>query len=119
MATVKRKGRGRSPETYRFIDAMKAVAEPVQPCSVRAIAYPMFNQKLIPSMATKNVQKVSRLSVIAREEGIIPWEWIVDPTRQEQRIPTWDDPESYARAVQRSYRVNKWQAQPKHVSVWS
>src|SRR5262249_2551506 len=43
---------------------------------------------------------------------------IVDETRQEETVPTWADPQAYARAVQDSYRRNKWEGQPTHVSVW-
>jgi hypothetical protein len=98
---------------------MVEIAEAIRPCSVRALAYQLFNRKLIPSMAKEHTQKVSRLSVVARESGLLPWEWIVDGTRQEEKIPTWDDPTHYARVVMSSYRRNKWQDQPKHISVMS
>jgi hypothetical protein len=95
------------------------IAETIQPCSVRALAYQLFNRKLIPSMALKHTRKMSSLCVIAREEGMMPWDWITDSTRAEQEVATWADPVAYARAVQRSYRRNKWVDQPTHVSVWS
>ena len=57
--------------------------------------------------------------MIAREEGTLPWEWIVDGTRQEQVVATWEDPADYAYSVQRGYRKNKWDAQPKFIAVWS
>jgi hypothetical protein len=91
----------------------------LQPCSVRALAYQLFNRKLIASMSKLDTAKVSRACVAARERGLLPWEWIVDDTRQEERVATWADPAAYARAVMRSYRRNKWDAQPRHVSVWS
>jgi hypothetical protein len=102
-----------------LIAAIVEIAEGIQPCSVRAQAYQLFNRKLIPSMSKDCTAKVSRLCVIAREDGRLPWEWIVDATRQEQRVSTWDDPADYARTVMRAYRRDKWGAQPKHVSVWS
>jgi hypothetical protein len=103
-----------------MIEVIVEIAEEIQPCSVRAIAYRLFVQhKLIPSMELKHTQKVSDLCTIAREEGSLPWEWIVDPTRAEECVPTWADPVAYARAVQKSYRHNKWQHQPVHISVWS
>jgi hypothetical protein len=102
-----------------MIAVIVEIAERIQPCNVRAIAYQLFNHKLIPSMGKKHVAAVSRLATIAREEGSLPWEWIVDPTRQEEAVATWSDPAGYARTVQRSYRRDKWQDQPKHVSVWS
>jgi hypothetical protein len=52
-------------------------------------------------------------------KGIIPWEWIVDETREVERISTWDDPEQYARAVARSYRRDFWNRQPNRIEVWS
>ena len=42
------------------------IAAVIQPCSVRAIAYQLFSQHLIESMAKKNVNRVSNLCVIAR-----------------------------------------------------
>jgi hypothetical protein len=115
----KRRGRGRSQATLDLIKAMIAIAREIQPCSVRALAYQLFNHKLIPSMEKKFTQKVSDLCTIAREEGKLPWPWIVDPTRAEQRVPTWSNPGAYAGFVQKIYRRNKWLDQPTHVSVWS
>jgi hypothetical protein len=94
---------------------MVEIASEIQPCGVREL----FNRKLIASMERNCTKKVSELSVIAREEGRMSWEWIDDPTRAEQRVATWADPVAYARTVQRSYRRNKWADQPTHVSVWS
>jgi hypothetical protein len=63
--------------------------------------------------------RVYRLLLIARERGDIPWGWIVDETRELERVSTWDDPEQYARAVARSYRRDFWNQQPVRVEVWS
>jgi len=98
---------------------MVDIAAEIKPCSVRALAYQLFNRKLIPSMSKNCTATVSRLAVIAREEGRLPWDWIVDSTRQEEKVFTWDNPEEYADTVQRAYRRNKWDDQPKHISVWS
>src|SRR5262249_35015799 len=74
---------------------------------------------LIPSMARKEMQRVYRLLKVAREQGDIPWEWIVDETRSLERVSTWDNPTAYARAVARSYRRDFWNQQPHRVEVWS
>src|SRR5439155_7943632 len=63
--------------------------------------------------------RVSTQLVYAREQGLIPWEWVVDETREAERAPTWEDPAEYARAVQRSYRRDRWALQPRRVKVWS
>jgi len=49
----------------------------------------------------------------------IPWEWIVDETRELERTPTWADPAAYARTVARSYRRDFWKQQPVRCEVWS
>ena len=65
------------------------------------------------------MQRVYRLLKEARERGHIPWEWIVDETRELERQPSWDDPAAYVRTVSRSYRRDFWNQQPDRVEVWS
>jgi hypothetical protein len=60
-----------------------------------------------------------RLLRIAREQGDIPWSWIVDETRELERVPVWSDTADYARAVATSYRRDFWDQQPVRVQVWS
>jgi hypothetical protein len=102
-----------------LIEAMHDKAEAAQPITGRGIGYKLFTAGLIPSMATKEMQRVYRLLRLAREQDTIPWEWIVDETRSLERVSTWDDPEQYARAVARSYRRDFWNQQPIRVEVWS
>jgi hypothetical protein len=70
-------------------------------------------------MARKEMQRVYRLLKEAREQGIIPWEWIVDETRSLERTSTWSDPADYAECVARSYRRDFWNQQPHRCEVWS
>jgi hypothetical protein len=65
------------------------------------------------------MQKVYRLLRLAREQGMIPWEWIVDETRELERRPSWDDPADYVRTVSRAYRRDFWLHQPVNVQLWS
>ena len=48
--------------------------------------------------------RVYRLLKEAREQGTIPWHWIVDETRSVERVATWNDPDDYARTVAHAYR---------------
>lgn len=70
-------------------------------------------------MSKGSTQRVSVQLVYAREQGVIPWEWIVDETREAERVPSWSDPEAFARVVQASYRRDRWAQQPQVVEVWS
>ena len=50
---------------------------------------------------------------------MIPWGWIVDETREAERVNAWDDPADYVESVKRSYRRNRWTDQPAWVEIWS
>jgi hypothetical protein len=79
----------------------------------------LFVAGLIESMAKKNTDKVSKLLVQARENGVLPWGWIVDETREAERVSTWDSPEQIIEAAVRGYRKDYWSMQPHWVEVWS
>ena len=117
--TGSKKGRGMAQRSLDLIEAMYAMAEAAQPITGRGIGYKLFTAGLIPSMARAEMQRVYRLLKEAREQGIIPWEWIVDETRALERVSTWDDPAEYARCVAQSYRRDFWNQQPVRVEVWS
>ena len=50
------------------------------------------------------MQRVYRLLKEAREQGHIPWEWIVDEIRELERVNLWDNPAEYADWIAQSYR---------------
>src|SRR5262245_62971316 len=117
--TSSKKGRGMARRSLDLIKAMRAAAEKAHPITGRGLGYKMFVAGLIPSMATSEMARVYRLLKIAREQGIIPWSWIVDETRALERTSTWADPAEYAECVARSYRRDCWRQQPRRVEVWS
>jgi hypothetical protein len=117
--TCSKKGRGRSQRSLDLIEAMRAAAEDAQPITGRGVGYKLFSRGLIPSMAKSEMQRVYRLLRLAREQGDIPWEWIVDENRSLERTSTWDDPTEYARCVAQSYRRDFWNQQPVRCEVWS
>lgn len=112
-------GRGKARKTIAMIDAAIRILEEIQPASIRAVCYRLFVEGFIPSMAKSNTNTVSRLLVGAREDGDLPWGWVVDETRREESLTTWKDPEQIIKAAVRSYRKDYWATQPKWVEVWS
>jgi hypothetical protein len=114
-----KKVRGRSRKSIDLIAAMYAAAETAQPITGRGIGYKLFSQGLIPSMDKPSMQGVYRLLKEAREDGTIPWEWIVDETRALEKVSTWEDPEAFVETVHRAYRRDFWAHQPCRVEVWS
>jgi hypothetical protein len=118
-ATYSKKVRGRAQRSLDLIEAMYVAAQKAHPITGRGIGYKLFTAGLIPSMARSEMQRVYRLLKEAREEGEIPWGWIVDETRAIERVSTWDDPADYARCVAQSYRRDFWNQQPHRIQVWS
>jgi hypothetical protein len=114
-----KKGRGLAAKSLALIEAMYTAAEAAQPITVRGIGYKLFTLGLTPGMDKNTTNTVGRLLRLARERGDIPWEWIVDETRELERTPSWRNPEAYAHAVSRSYRRDFWAQQPVRVEVWS
>ena len=116
---VREKVRGMAQASLDLIETMRTIAEAAQPITGRGIGYKLFVAKLIASMEKRQMAKVYRLLLIARERGIIPWDWIVDETRSIERAATWADPAEYSRCVAQSYRRDFWDQQPHRVLVMS
>jgi len=112
-------GRGKSAKNVQLIAAAYTILEEIQPASVRAVCYQLFNRKLIPSMEKKHTSRVSKQLTDAREQGAIPWEWIVDETRAAECISAWEDLPHYLRTMKRSYRRDNWADQSERIEVWS
>jgi hypothetical protein len=117
--TGTKQGRGRAQQSIDLIEAMYLVCQAAEPITGRGVGYKLFTMGLIKSMGRAEMQKVYRLLKEAREEGVIPWHWVVDETRSLERTSTWSDPQEYARCVARSYRRDFWDQQPARVEVWS
>lgn len=112
-------GRGKSAKSLALIDAAIRILEEIQPTSIRSVCYRLFVAGLIPNMSVKYTSMVSKQLVWAREQGELPWEYIVDETREAERIPTWSDPAEIIDAAVRGYRKNYWSMQPGWIEVWS
>ncbi|MDD5479502.1 hypothetical protein [Rhodoferax sp.] len=118
-STTKRKGRGRSAKSMILIEASRRILQEIQPCSIRAVCYRLFTQKLISDMGKKSTGAVGEQLVFARETGLIPWAWIVDETRAAETVASWDNPEQIIETAVAQYRKDYWAMQPRRVEVWS
>ena len=111
--------RGKSQASLLLIEASRQILEEIQPASVRAVCYRLFTMGIIPNMSKGSTGKVSKQLVYARENGVIPWGWIVDETRAAETISTWQDTSSIIKAAVNGYRRDYWQDQPNRVEIWS
>ncbi len=67
--TSSRIGRGMAKRSLDLIEAMRQIAEAMQPITGRGVGYKLFAQYLIASMSKSEMAKVYRLLLIAREQG--------------------------------------------------
>src|SRR4051812_37825401 len=102
--TRSKKGRGKARRSLEPIERMFEAAEAARPITGRGIGYKLFTSGFIPSVGRSDMQRVYRLLKEARERGDIPWDWIVDETREFERCSSWDDPAAFVRTVSRAYR---------------
>jgi len=118
-STPPRRGRGKARKTIELIEAARRILEVEQPTTVRAVCYRLFVASVIDSMSKNNTSMVSRHLVTARDDGTIPWEWIVDESREAERIASWDDPDDIIEQAVGQYRKDYWREQPEWIEVWS
>jgi hypothetical protein len=111
--------RGRSQGTIDLFRTCTEIIRPVQPITVRGVCYRLFVAGKIDSMERKNTKKISEILTLAREDGVIPWEWIVDESREMERSRAWKDLTSYAKVIEQAYRRDFWAHQKNHVIVIS
>ena len=112
-------GRGKSQHTLDLIDAAWEILAEIHPASIRAVCYRLFTLNMISSMKKSETNKVSTQLTWARENGVIPWKWIVDETRAPERVSAWENPSDYVELVKVAYRRDRWVDQPDWVEVWS
>jgi hypothetical protein len=117
--TSSKKGRGMAQKSLDLIKVMAKIAKAAQPITGRGVGYKLFVLNLISSMETADMQRVYRLLKEARERNMIDWDWIVDETREFERVSSWHDPAGFARAASQQYRRDFWDQQPVRVEVWS
>ncbi len=111
--------RGLARKSLDLIAAAHETLSASQPNTVRGVCYKLFVRKLIPDMSVKSTKEISRLLTIARERGMVPWEWIVDETRPIELAASWANPDDYMDSVWASYRKDRWNDQPERVIVVS
>lgn len=119
IASTPRRGRGKAQKSLDLIDAAYRILSEIQPASVRAVCYKLFNEKLIASMAKSETNRVGQQLTWARENDLIPWAWIVDGTRTIERPTSWDSPEDVLKAAAHGYRRDWWEQQQHRVLLCS
>jgi len=104
-------------KTVELIEAARLELEKYHPMTLRQVFY-----RLVSGLVLKNTEasykRLSRVLVLARQDGAIPWDWIEDRLREPRHVSMWDDLADFAEVAARAYRRDVWATQPDYLEVW-
>jgi hypothetical protein len=99
-------------------DGLYAIVEAGQPMTLRSVFYRAVAAKLLEKTENEYRMALGRPLVAMRENGRMPYEWIVDTTRRVEKPATFSSPEEALTALLENYRRELWDGQPSYVEVW-
>ena len=100
----------------RYADLL-AICNEHRPATVRGIYYQATVRKLVDK-DEQGYDLTGTALVKMRKSSRLPYDWIVDLTRQVNMPLTFDNPAEAVRWVADVYREDLWRAQPVQVQVW-
>lgn len=104
-------------KTLSIIDTAKAILAAHNPMTVRQVYYQLVSRQIVENNRNR-YQSVSDAIVKARQQEIIPWEWIEDRLRRPRKVSMWADLAEFSDVAARAYRLDVWITQLVYVEVW-
>src|SRR5947207_431740 len=93
-----KRSRATKAEMDARADVLLAIAEEMQPCTVRQVFYQATVRGAVEKTEA-GYAKVQRLLADLRRAGALPWDWIADNTRWQRKPRTWDSLEDALEAT--------------------
>jgi len=107
----------RHAKTDNLIKTAHEVLEQGHPMTVRQVYYQLVSRQVTENNLGR-YKAVSNALVAARQEGLIPWEWIEDRLRRPRCVNTWDSLSDFAIDAAASYRRDAWWHVPGYFETW-
>jgi len=104
-------------KTLTILEAAHSILEAHHPMTVRQLYYRLVSIQ-VSENSRSAYQAVSKALVAARKDGLIPWAWIEDRTRQPRTVNMWANLSDFGKSVLSSYRRDVWNSQPRYLEVW-
>jgi hypothetical protein len=101
----------------RLIDRSVEILNEEAPMIIRQLFYRLVSLGALENWRRDYV-KVSRIMTIARNDGRVDWDAIVDRSRPDYAPSVFDDAAEYVETLKHGYRKNYWNTQPALVEVW-
>jgi len=109
--------RGKATISLNVLGHCYEIAKSCSPITTRGVAYRLLGRKIIESMDAVN--NVGNLVVEAREEGLIPWHWIVDETRSLEKSLRFKSKQRAYEKMVGAFQWDLWQDQGFEVQLWT
>lgn len=77
-----------------------------------------ISQDMVDKRLLKVYHGVSDILTSYRREGIIPWEWVIDETREIIKPATFRNVSDFYENIGKYYRRDLMQGQSKHIEIW-
>ena len=104
-------------KTLNLIEAAATVLEEYHPMTLRQVYYQLVSRHVIENTKSQ-YQRLSNALVKARQEGIIPFEWMEDRVRRPRVVSMWQGLPDFLETVCHAYRRDIWDGQSRYVEVW-
>ncbi|MGB9663048.1 MAG: hypothetical protein ACPL5F_13710 [Moorellaceae bacterium] len=104
-------------KTLQLIEAAYEVLREHNPMTLRQVFYQLVARHIIDNSRSE-YQRLSNALVRARQEGLIPFEWIEDRVRRPRVVSMWSDLADFLETVRHAYRKDIWASQPEYLEVW-
>jgi hypothetical protein len=88
-----------------------------EPDTVRGNMYLVVSAGFLPDTSDKSYDRIQRLLRNLRENGTIPFEWIVDNVRQTIKPSSWSGLADFAEQVRDTYRLDFWARLPEYIEI--
>lgn len=112
-------GRGKAVATIKLGEAAVSILEDSRyPMTLRQLYYKLVSTNIIPKTEA-GYHKLGRVVRDLREDGTIPWEWIVDHVRSTFEARTWDGIEDLLSDTAKLYRRDLMRQQDVAIQLWA
>lgn len=107
----------RQPKTAAIVEAAHQLLAADHPMTLRQLFYQLVSQQVLDN-TQNNYKNLSRLIATARQEKLIPWEWMEDRNRRPREVNMWAGLAAFADVAVHAYRRDVWASQPRQLEVW-
>jgi hypothetical protein len=104
-------------KTLDLIKEAYLVLSEYNPMTLRQVYYQLVSKQVIENKKSE-YQRLDNALIVARKEGLIPYEWIEDRTRRPRDVAMWEDLSEFIEDIRYAYRKNIWSRQKNYIVVW-